>query len=516
MSTGDAVPPPDAARAGNASRGPDTTVVIPTIGRPSLAALLAALSTGTRPVDVPVLVVDDRAPDATGALDLGDAVPPHVAVLRSGGGGPARARNVGWRHARTGWVSFLDDDVLPAADWFERLTADLAVPQTVAGTQGRVDVPLPTDRAPRDWERTTAGLRDAQWITADLSYRRTALAAVGGFDERFPRAFREDADLGLRISRTQGTIVTGSRLVTHPVRLADDWVSVRTQAGNADDFLMRRLHGARWRQAAGASKGRRGRHMTISAASAAALLATTRRRRRLATGAALLAVSGITELAWARIRPGPRDGAEVRRMLLTSAVLPFAATWHSVRGAWRHRRAAPWCGVPELVLFDRDGTLVHDVPYNGDPALVDPVPDAAAALDRLRRAGVRVGVVSNQSGIGSGRITHAQADAVNARIEALLGPFETWQYCPHASDAGCRCRKPEPGLVHAACATLGVEPARSVVVGDIGSDVLAAERAGARGILVPTAQTRPQEVAEAAQVAGSLTEAVERILRGAC
>jgi HAD superfamily hydrolase (TIGR01662 family) len=68
------------------------------------------------------------------------------------------------------------------------------------------------------------------------------------------------------------------------------------------------------------------------------------------------------------------------------------------------------------VLFDRDGTLIVDVPYNGDPARVVPMPGARAALDRLRAAGVRVGVVSNQSGIARGLLTRAQVEAVNARM----------------------------------------------------------------------------------------------------
>src|SRR6185436_12178038 len=109
--------------------------------------------------------------------------------------------------------------------------------------------------------------------------------------------------------------------------------------------------------------------------------------------------------------PGPRDRREVRRMLLTSAAIPVAATWHSLRGALVHRRARPWTGPPELVLFDRDGTLVHDVPYNGDPALVAPVAEARESLDRLRGLGIRVGLVSNQSGVGSGRISVEQVEA---------------------------------------------------------------------------------------------------------
>jgi D-glycero-D-manno-heptose 1,7-bisphosphate phosphatase len=163
------------------------------------------------------------------------------------------------------------------------------------------------------------------------------------------------------------------------------------------------------------------------------------------------------------------------------------------------------------VLFDRDGTLVHDVPYNADPDLVAPVDDAREVLDALRSAGVRVGVVSNQSGIARGLITPAQLDAVNARVSELLGPFDTWQVCPHGSTDGCACRKPAPGLVLAAAAALGVDPSECVVVGDIGADVGAALAAGARSVLVPTPVTRSEEVEHArehALVARDLREAV--------
>ncbi|NJP35964.1 HAD-IIIA family hydrolase, partial [Micromonospora sp. HSS6-12] len=99
------------------------------------------------------------------------------------------------------------------------------------------------------------------------------------------------------------------------------------------------------------------------------------------------------------------------------------------------------------MLLDRDGTLVEDVPYNGDPEKVRPVPGARAALDALRAAGLRLAVVTNQSGLAKGLFTEAQMRAVHARIEELLGPFDAWLVCPHDDADGCRCRKPAPGMV---------------------------------------------------------------------
>src|ERR687889_405150 len=490
-----------------------SSIVVPTIGRPSLDVLLDALAAAPGPRPAELVLVDDR-PTGSPLRPDRPGLPP-VRVVRTGGGGPARARNLGWRTARTEWIAFLDDDVVPDPDWYEALDADLAgLPADVAGSQGRVRVPLPEDRRPTDWERGTAGLATSSWITADLAYRRAALAAVGGFDERFPRAFREDSDLALRVLGTGARLTRGQRWITHPVRPVDRWVSVRVQAGNADDVLIRRLHGPTWRERADAALGRRPRHLAVTAAALGAVGLLAAGKPRAATLAALGWAAGTAEFAWARIAPGPRDRAEVTTMLATSALIPPLATWHFLRGAVQHRRVRPWRGLPDLVLFDRDGTLVRDYPYNGDPALVTPVPGAREAVDALRARGVRVGVVSNQSGVARRLITRAQVDACMARLDELLGPFDTAQVCPHGPDDGCSCRKPAPGMVKAACAELDVDPARCVVIGDIGADVDAASAAGAVGILVPTPVTRSAEVEAAQRVARSLPGAVDDVLAG--
>lgn len=167
----------------------------------------------------------------------------------------------------------------------------------------------------------------------------------------------------------------------------------------------------------------------------------------------------------------------------------------------------------DAVLLDRDGTLVEDVPYNGDPDKVRPMPGARAALDRLRAAGLKLAVVTNQSGLARGLFTERQLDRVHRRIETLLGPFDSWLVCPHDDGDGCACRKPAPGLVHAAAEALGTVPARCVLIGDIGRDVTAALAAGATGLLVPTPVTRTEEIAAAPWVASDLPSAVAELLR---
>jgi histidinol-phosphate phosphatase family protein len=507
----------------------DYDVVVPTTGRPELASLLPALAAGDGPLPGRVLLVDDR-PDRRATLIADRHLGPligRVRVLPGPARGPAAARNAGWLASGAEWVAFLDDDVIPPPGWRAELARDLAeLEPDVAASQGCVRVPLPRHRRPTDWERNVAGLRDARWATADMAYRRDVLAAVGGFDERFPRAYREDADLGLRVVASGRRIVSGRRSVLHPVRPAGAGVSLGKQAGNADDALMRRLHGRDWRARAGIPAGRRPRHLATAAAGLAALGAAAVGGRAwpgryLAAAAGAVWLAGTAELARARIAPGPRDRREVATMLWTSALMPFAAGgwWlYGLATAPRLARRVAETGPrprPEAILFDRDDTLIADVPYNGDPDLVEPMPGAAAALERARRAGVRIGVVSNQSGVARGLLTLEDVGRVNARVDALLGPLGPVEICPHGPDEGCNCRKPAPGMVLRAAGRLGVEPERCAVVGDIGADVEAARAAGARGVLVPTPRTRPEEVEAAEETAPDIATAVAMLLNDA-
>ncbi|MBD8062063.1 HAD-IIIA family hydrolase [Oceanitalea stevensii] len=495
----------------------DYTVVLPTVGRPSLREVLTDLLGQDGPAPARIVLVDDRPLDRTEPLDLPDGAVP-VDVLRSGGRGPAAARNAGWRAATTEWVAFLDDDVRLPAGWATRLAADLAAAgPRVGATQGRITVPLPEHRRPTDWERNTAGLETALWATADMAYRRAALAAVHGFDERFPRAYREDADLALRVTQAGWELVRGEREILHPVRPADDAVSLRMQAGSASDSLMRALHGPTWREIGGTGRGRFRWHVaTVAAGSAAALLAVAGRHRAATVAAATWA--GLTaDFAARRIAPGPRPGeegwaAEWRRMAWTSVAIPWSAVWHRLHGAVRFRDVSAWPPPVRAALLDRDGTIVEDVPYNGDPAKVRTVAGAAESLRRLRAGGLLIGMVTNQSGVARGLIAAEDVGRVNERVQDLLGSFDVVEHCPHGPEDGCTCRKPGPGMVLRAARALGVEPHECVVVGDIGADVGAARAAGARAVLVPTPVTREEEVEQAEHVAADLSSAVDLVL----
>jgi histidinol-phosphate phosphatase family protein len=503
------------------------SIVVPTIGRPSLRALLDSLlesaeHTG-RPLP-PVFLVDDRPATGSPASLVGrpsGRMAETVRVLRSGGRGPAAARNVGWRAGTSRWVAFLDDDVIVSPDWLADLGHDLeSAAPSVAGSQGNLTVPLPAHRPHTDSERGTAGLQQASWITADMAYRRAALEQADGFDERFPRAFREDADLALTVLALGHRLERGSRHTSHPVRPAGWWASVAQQRGNADDVLMQRLHGPGWQLRARAAAGRRPVHLLVTALATGALVAAVAGQRRLATVLAAGWLTGTAEFSAHRILPGPKDRVEVARMISTSVLIPPVATAHWLAGQYRHRRVGPRLagrqpGLPSAVLLDRDGTIIRDVPYNGDPALVQAMPGARRALDRLRAAGIPLAVISNQSGIGRGLLDPAQVAAVNARVEELLGPFDAWAICPHAVEDGCDCRKPRPGLIHRAASELGVDPRTCVVIGDIGSDLESARAVRARAILVPTPQTRAEEVRAAPVRARTLADAVELVLSGA-
>ena len=160
--------------------------------------------------------------------------------------------------------------------------------------------------------------------------------------------------------------------------------------------------------------------------------------------------------------------------------------------------------MKRAAFLDRDGTLIDDPGYLGDPAQVELLPGVAAALRQLAELGVLRVVITNQSGIGRGMLTEAQVHAVHDEIDRQLASvgasIDAWHFCPHPPDARCDCRKPGTALHRAAAAHFGIEPEHSWCIGDRISDVTAVGDLGGRAILVRTGDGAKH--AEAAIAAG--------------
>lgn len=169
-------------------------------------------------------------------------------------------------------------------------------------------------------------------------------------------------------------------------------------------------------------------------------------------------------------------------------------------------------------FVDRDGTLITDVHYISRPADVQLLPGVGAALRRLNEAGVPVIVVTNQSGLGRGMFDEETYRAVQARVEELLAAegarLDATYHCPHAPEAGCRCRKPGAELYERAIAEHQLDGSQSFFVGDRIRDLLPARAFGGRGILVPSPDTPPADVMRAHSeflISTSLGAAVDRM-----
>ena len=172
------------------------------------------------------------------------------------------------------------------------------------------------------------------------------------------------------------------------------------------------------------------------------------------------------------------------------------------------------------VFLDRDGTIIHDAEYIGDPADVRLLPGAARAVARLNALGRPVIVVTNQSGIARGLLAIADYEAVRGRLDALLAAegarIDASYMCPHHPDftGPCDCRKPGTLLYRRAAAEYDIDLSRSAFVGDRWRDVAAALELGGRGILIvgPATPAEDRRRAETeAEVVDSLDSAVERI-----
>lgn len=172
------------------------------------------------------------------------------------------------------------------------------------------------------------------------------------------------------------------------------------------------------------------------------------------------------------------------------------------------------------VFLDRDGTINEDVGYLSEPDGLILIDGAVEAIKRLNDLGIKVIVISNQSGVGRGYYTDEHVVAVNKRLAEMLrsggAHLDAVYFCSHHPDIDCECRKPKLGMANKAILEFGIEAACSYVVGDKVSDVGVARNMNAKGVLVLTGQgsDEAKELSEHPDfIAKDLSEAVEWILK---
>ncbi len=181
------------------------------------------------------------------------------------------------------------------------------------------------------------------------------------------------------------------------------------------------------------------------------------------------------------------------------------------------------CLAGVTVFLDRDGTLNPDPGYISSPDQFELFPGVAAALAKLVRAGARLVVVTNQSGVGRGLFSSTDLEAIHAKLRRLLQDagvsLEAIYVCPHHPDERCPCRKPETGMIDRAVRELGIDLSRSYLVGDHAKDIELARRVGAKSVWLTTSEhgagARTDQRNSAAAVASSFDEAVTWILADA-
>lgn len=316
------------------------SVVVPTRDRPDLLfRCLEALTRQTlSPDEYEVIVVDDggknpatrRIVEAHGSSSLVS-----VRYLRHDeSAGPAAARNTGWRAAKGEIIAFTDDDTIPDIHWLERGLAAMDGGRGEAdGVMGRIVVPLPAE--PTDHELDTAGLETAEFATANVFYRREALDKVGGFDERFKAAWREDADLYFTMLERGATLRRAPEaVVVHPARPASWGVSLKQQRKTQYNALLYGKHPTLYRERLGHSP--RWYYGAVGLLGWGLVSAVRGRRRSswFAWAAWLLVTAAFASKRLEHTSHHPKHVAE---MLVTSAAIPPLSVYERLKGAVRFR-----------------------------------------------------------------------------------------------------------------------------------------------------------------------------------
>lgn len=240
---------------------------------------------------------------------------------------PANARNLGWRAAQGEYIAFTDDDCIPYSTWLRRgvETLDLGYD----GVTGQVDMPL-SDH-PTDFEMNSRGLMTSEYVTANCFYRKPLLEAIGGFDERFEIAWREDTDLFFNALKENARLIyVPDVVVLHPIQPQKWGVCLGQQRKNYYNALLYKKHSQLYREKFGYRPPLRYYSALASLVGVAAGLALG--LPQLAAGSALLWLLLTLTFAGQRLRGTSHRPAHVLEMLVTSALIPVLGLYWRWRG----------------------------------------------------------------------------------------------------------------------------------------------------------------------------------------
>ncbi len=331
------------------------SAVVPTYKRPELLhrCLTALVEQDIAPTAYEIIIVDDAACAETRqeieawAARLEESGHTLRYIPVTGTHGPAAARNAGWRAAAGEIIAFTDDDCLPDAGWLRAGIA--AFTADVIGVSGRLIVPL--RYMPTDYEHNAAQLANAEFVTANCFYRRECLAAIGGFDERFTAAWREDSDLifnlmqcyscGWKESRMDGNDRSGpfihapDAIVVHPIRSAPWGVSLKQQRKSMFNALLYKKHPALYRQKIQSTPP--WHYYGMLGAQIICVFGLIGKKRSFAFIIACLWVFLLGRFFLHRLSHTSRRPSHVAEMFITSLLIPPLAIYWRIRGAIKYR-----------------------------------------------------------------------------------------------------------------------------------------------------------------------------------
>ena len=173
----------------------------------------------------------------------------------------------------------------------------------------------------------------------------------------------------------------------------------------------------------------------------------------------------------------------------------------------------------KVIILDRDGVINQDsLHYIKSQEEFIPVPGSIEAIAELTAAGYRIGIATNQSGVSRGYYSEQELWQIHAKMLTLVraagGEISAIEYCIHLPDAGCNCRKPQPGMLLALAKRLNCSLKQVPFIGDRVSDIQAAEAAGARPLVVLSPMTDRKNLQDYAYVPvfSSLAHCVDHLL----